>query len=821
MAVPESESEPLSYDPSDYSSKKLSAEIIHFLLSRKKDMSLEEPYKNAAWSYEEHPDGSKKKRNWLVYSQKRKCLFCLPCLIFGAPTRRTSMGATHFSVNGYSDWVNVSRDVKAHGKSVYHAESNMALIRFNSRKQRIDKELAEQQNYWVNHNRAVLSVVIDCVRFLTENMLAFRNSKDGRGKLYNLFRLLAKYNSDACAYLERVQKSRKDKKRMRVNFLAYTSVSNLVRIMKDMVVEIICQRIRESGERYSIIMDSTQDASRLESTVLLVRYIEGIVYQDDLSIIPHPIPVERLLNVFTSKETSGLELYKRTKDILKANDLNISNIVGQSYDGAGSMRGCTKGLKTLIQIDCPMALYIWCSSHRFSLVIEKTVEHCGSLKDFFGILDELYTFMHWSHRRHGTFVQVLKESEEKNEGLKSKNFSKQRLKRIRTTRWGSKHEASKTLKSCFGEILECLEIIGNDKNTVAEFKTMAEGLKTKMFTFRFVMVLEICVTIFDVLSPTTVMLQGTMNDFGSASSIIDHTIRALKALRNDESWETLCKNAFKLCSEYGIKRKEKRVSRKKRFFDEYGLEYYEQPDDITQLKVDAVYYTMIDSLLMQISERFQHDVLEIMKEMRMFNHENLLKEKSTTRAENLCEHYGLDVETIENELKDFKQVYKLMEKDIDVSDIMKSSDQPNVTNENQSEQTQVNSSINPNESDFQESEEDDDEKDDFRAKGMHSFILTTGYIKPFRLLLQLSQFKNLFVLYKILLILAVTSCSAERALSKQKIIKNPIRSSMLDDWMSGMMILASEVDILNSISNEDIINRFAQSSKVYSELLIK
>lgn len=212
-------------------------------------------------------------------------------------------------------------------------------------------------------------------------MLTFRNSKDGRGKLISLFQLLTKYNSDTCAYLEHSKKSQSAEKRMRVNFLAYTSISNLVRVMRDMVLEIISQRIRESGG--SIIMDSTQDASRMEFTVLLVSYTEGLGHEDDLSIMPRPIPVERLINVFTSKDTSGVELYEnKTKEILKENHLDMSNIVGPSYDGAGHPRGSKKGVKTLFEKDCPMAVYIWCSSHRFSLFVEKTIENCGRQRFF-------------------------------------------------------------------------------------------------------------------------------------------------------------------------------------------------------------------------------------------------------------------------------------------------------------------------------------------------------------------------------------------------------------------------------------------------------
>ncbi len=63
--------------------------------------------------------------------------------------------------------------------------------------------------------------------------------------------------------------------------------------------------------------------------------------------------------------------------------------------------------------------------------------------------------------------------------------------------------------------------------------------------------------------------------------------------------------------------------------------------------------------------------------------------------------------------------------------------------------------------------------------------------------------------------LAVTSCSAERALSKEKIIKCPKRSTMLNEWMSAMMILAEEKDVLDTIFNCEIIDKLAEKSFAY------
>jgi hypothetical protein len=72
---------------------------------------------------------------------------------------------------------------------------------------------------------------------------------------------------------------------------------------------------------------------------------------------------------------------------------------------------------------------------------------------------------------------------------------------------------------------------------------------------------------------------------------------------------------------------------------------------------------------------------------------------------------------------------------------------------------------------------------------------------------------------KILTTVAVTSCSAERVMSRVKIIKNRLRSTMSDDWFSAMTILASERDVLDSLSVQEIIDNFASCSVKLKKIL--
>ncbi len=72
----------------------------------------------------------------------------------------------------------------------------------------------------------------------------------------------------------------------------------------------------------------------------------------------------------------------------------------------------------------------------------------------------------------------------------------------------------------------------------------------------------------------------------------------------------------------------------------------------------------------QIEERFDKDTLRVLKDMQIFRHENVLKENYTTEAPSLCWYYNIDSDAIKRELEEFKVIYKAMEKNIDVSNLL-------------------------------------------------------------------------------------------------------------------------------------------------------
>ncbi|ESO06029.1 hypothetical protein HELRODRAFT_160142 [Helobdella robusta] len=131
---------------------------------------------------------------------------------------------------------------------------------------------------------------------------------------------------------------------MAVNFLSSSNVRVVLTTMKRMIVQKIVSNIAEQ-QKACLIFDSTQDFSKKEANVLLLRYLE-INSMGDLH------SVERLLEVFTCGETSG--------KILK----------GEA------------GLATLIQKECKKQ-FIFGAMHT-------------------GLLEDLYSFMN-GHRRNAVF----------------------------------------------------------------------------------------------------------------------------------------------------------------------------------------------------------------------------------------------------------------------------------------------------------------------------------------------------------------------------------------------------------------------------------
>ena len=188
---------------------------------------------------------------------------------------------------------------------------------------------------------------------------------------------------------------------------------------------------------------------------------------------------------------------------------------------------------------------------------------------------------------------------------------------------------------------------------------------------------------------------------------------------------------------------------------------------------------------------------------------------SPSQIQNICNFYDLNAKDIANERNDFLPVFQSMVDFVSIEDIY--SDKKERSQQLRPETLRTNGSGEPSNNEDCENDDKCDVSDDDQTSNNW---IDYSFVKPLRALEELSLFPNLLCFVKILTTIAVTSCSAERAMSRVKIIKNRLRSTMIDDWFSSLTVLASERVILESLQTKDIIDRFAMCSTKLQRLLM-
>ncbi|XP_058775025.1 uncharacterized protein LOC131649272 [Vicia villosa] len=76
----------------------------------------------------------------------------------------------------------------------------------------------------------------------------------------------------------------------------------------------------------------------------------------------------------------------------------------------------------------------------------------------------------------------------------------------------------------------------------------------------------------------------------------------------------------------------------------------------------------------------------------------------------------------------------------------------------------------------------------------------------------LDCFPNTVIAYRILLTIPVTVASAERSFSKLKLLKTYLRSTMSQERLNGLALIAVENDLLERVKYEDLVDDFASKS---------
>jgi hypothetical protein len=150
---------------------------------------------------------------------------------------------------------------------------------------------------------------------------------------------------------------------------------------------------------------------------------------------------ESFLGFLDVNDSTEQGLFDVLQNELKNFDLDIDNVRGQGYDNGANMKGCKNRVqKKLLDLN-PRAFYSACSCHSLNLLLCDMANICGKAKDFFGIIQHIYTIFSNSTKKW----QILKD-----------NITGLTPKSVSATHWESRIESVKAIRFQCADFWEAL-----------------------------------------------------------------------------------------------------------------------------------------------------------------------------------------------------------------------------------------------------------------------------------------------------------------------------------------------------------------------------
>ncbi|XP_057744934.1 uncharacterized protein LOC130962784 [Arachis stenosperma] len=190
-------------------------------------------------------------------------------------------------------------------------------------KQHITTAIEKQSEQAKKNYQIHLTAIIDCIRFLLRQRLAFRgndktNDSVNQGNFLDLLSFLAQHNEEiGCTFKNA---------RGNLKLIAPSIQKDIVRAAARKTTKVIVDDLGD--ELFAVLVDEAHDISIKEQMSVCLRYVnkEGQVK-------------EHFLDLVHISNTNALSLKLALESLLETYNLSLSRVRGQGYDGLSNMQG--------------------------------------------------------------------------------------------------------------------------------------------------------------------------------------------------------------------------------------------------------------------------------------------------------------------------------------------------------------------------------------------------------------------------------------------------------------------------------------------------
>ena len=290
---------------------------------------------------------------------------------------------------------------------------------------------------------------------------------------------------------------------------------------------------------------------------------------------------------------SGRDLADKITSCLQSFGLDLRNLRGQAYDGAGNMAGSVNGAAALIAADHPLALYLHCASHCLNLAIVKSLQ-ITSVRNMMGVVGRVYQFFDAHPKRQRALEEAIQDTQPTSQVHKLKDLCR--------TRWVQRIDSIEVFRSLHQSSVACMEKICNDgpRFWSSDSLTDARSLQLAITTTDFLSALVITNHCLNYLRALTSNLQGETKDIITAVEEISNVVTTLQSVR--DSINTHHSNWFsdveKMCSEVGTQPSLPRICSRQSYRSNIPAD---SPSDYYRRLISIPF---IDHLLSEMHSRF-------------------------------------------------------------------------------------------------------------------------------------------------------------------------------------------------------------------------
>ena len=203
------------------------------------------------------------------------------------------------------------------------------------------------------------------------------------------------------------------------------------------------------------MLDCTPDCAHEEQLVIILRYV---TISQQISIN------ESFLEFCKITHSTDAALSELVINQLVKFGLDFQNCRAQAYENGANMKKEHKGVQAILSQSNPKALFLPCCNHNLNLVISDALKSNFNLREFFGIIQNLYNRFAASTKRWDIITSKLHLT----------------LKPLSNTQWEAQynciHAVHSDLPAVLSSLDDLLKLKGLDDGSVAQCLGIRKGI---------------------------------------------------------------------------------------------------------------------------------------------------------------------------------------------------------------------------------------------------------------------------------------------------------------------------------------------------------